>query len=83
MSMVAHVAPVDVPFVRPQLEDIEGLEILDIVDNDTKILLLLDVENEFDFHDSLKKIQSLKALQSLSYAAHYSEEAISEPSKKD
>lgn len=60
MSMVAHVAPVDVPFVRPQLEDIEGLEILDIVDNDTKILLLLDVENEFDFHDFLQKNPKFK-----------------------
>ncbi len=81
--MVAHVAPVDVPFVQPQLAAINGLEILDVVDNNTKILLLLDLENEQDFSDALKQIQDVKALQSLSYAAHYSEEAISEPSERD
>lgn len=81
--MVAYVAATDLPFACLQLKDIEGLEILDIAADNTKILLLLDNEDEFIFHNSLKKIQALKMLQSLSYAAHYSEEAISEPSKKD
>ncbi len=82
MSMVAHVAAVDVPFIQPQLAKIDGLEILDIADEETKILLLLDIEDEDAFHQALRKIQKIKAIQSLSYAAHYSEEAISDKTKK-
>lgn len=83
MSMVAHVAAIDLPFIQPQLIKIDGLEILDIVDEETKILLLLDIKDEEAFHHALKKIQNIKAIQSLSYAAHYSEEAISDKTEKD
>lgn len=76
MSLVAHIDPKDAKTTCDQLAVINGLEILDIVENNTKLVLLLDLEDEIDFRDSLSKIQNNPRIKSLSYAAHYAEEAI-------
>lgn len=76
MSLVVHVDPKDAKPTSDQLAKIHGLEVLNIVENNTKLVLLLDLEDEAEFHDSLAKIQNNPLIKSLSYAAHYSEEAI-------
>ncbi len=87
LSMVAHVSPQDAAFAQTQLTTIKGVDILnsslasetsDAPLEGGKILFLLDLEDEDEFAASLKQIQELKELKSLSYAAHYSEEAINE-----
>ncbi len=76
MSLIVHVDPKDVQSTSDQFAKIHGLEILDIVEDNTKIVLLLDLEDEKEFQDSLAKIQNHPLIKSLSYAAHYSEEAV-------
>lgn len=78
LSMVAHLEEKDIPSIQTALSAIKGVEILNIAKEEKKILLLLDVEDEDEFSDALKQVQELKELRSLSYAAHYSEEAINQ-----
>ncbi len=78
ISMVAHINESDIPFIQKELSTIKAVEILNIAVDQNKILLLLDTEDETEFSQALKQIQDLKQLQSLSYAAHYSEEAINQ-----
>ncbi len=82
LSMVAHIDAQDASYAQAALAAIKGVEVLNGQQQagqqpqSHKILLLLDLEDEDEFSASLKQIQELKALRSLSYAAHYSEEAI-------
>ncbi|MFV0431777.1 MAG: hypothetical protein ACK5MJ_06345 [Alphaproteobacteria bacterium] len=76
MSLVAHIQAEDISLIEAEVAKIDGLEILDVVDDQQKMLLLLDIEDDFAFNDALKQLQQLKYFHSLSYAAHYSEDAI-------
>ncbi len=78
LSLVAHVDALDISFVEKELSNIKGVEILNIIVEKNKILLLLDEKDEGEFDLSLRKLQELKQLKSLSYAVHYSEEAINQ-----
>ncbi len=80
MSLVAQVNPAHMTEVQDKLLNIEAVEILDIVADNTKILLLLDSENEEIFNQSLASIQDISLIQSISYAAHYTENAVSSTS---
>ncbi len=78
LSMVAHIEEKDIPLAEKTLSAIKHVEILNIAKKESKILLLLDAEDETEFSEALKQVQELKELKSLSYAAHYSEEAINQ-----
>lgn len=74
-SLVVQIKPDQKEKILSNLEEIQGLEVVQHEDPAAWIILV-DIKDEAIFVEILKELQQYPEFISISYASHYTEEAI-------